>query len=213
MRNLKRTLSLVMAAAMLISMMVIGASAGYDDFTDKDEIVNTEAVATLVSLGVIAGKEDGSYYDPTGIVTRAEMAKMITVALNGGVEPVLGTKANPSYSDIDGHWAEDAINAAYGAGWVGGYPDGTFRPNNNITRAEVMSLVNRVLDREVDEDGMLDDMLTWIDNEPGTWYYEAVQEATNSHDYEREDADSVETWTQINEPIDWDQVEDDLLNN
>ena len=85
MRNLKRALSLVLAAAMLVGMMVVGASAaGYDDFTDKSEIVNTEAVATLVALNVINGKEDGSYFDPTGMVTRAEMAKMITVALHGG---------------------------------------------------------------------------------------------------------------------------------
>ncbi len=95
MRNLKRALSLVMAAAMLIGMMVVSASAAdnYEDFTDKDEIQNTEAVATMVSLGVINGKEDGSYFDPTGIVTRAEMAKLIAVSLNGGKDPVLGSGA------------------------------------------------------------------------------------------------------------------------
>ena len=101
MRNLKRALSLVMAMAMLIGMMTIGASAvSASDFTDADEVVNTEAVSVLTTLNVINGKEDGSYFDPTGIVTRAEMAKMITVALHGGEEPVLGTKTNPSYSDI-----------------------------------------------------------------------------------------------------------------
>ena len=176
------------------------------DFTDvNDSAWYANTVATLSNAGILAGYPDGSFR-PNDPITRAEFAAIATRFDD------LAT-ADSTFTDIDGHWAEDAINAAYGAGWVGGYPDGTFRPNNNITRAEVMSLVNRVLDREVDEDGMLDDMLTWTDNEPGTWYYEAVQEATNSHDYEREDVDSLETWTQINEPIDWDKVEDDLLNN
>ena len=176
------------------------------DFTDVNGSAwYANTVATLSNAGILAGYPDGSFR-PNDPITRAEFAAIATRFDDLAA-------ADSTFTDIDGHWAEDAINAAYGAGWVGGYPDGTFRPNNNITRAEVMSLVNRVLDREVDEDGMLDDMLTWIDNEPGTWYYEAVQEATNSHDYEREDADSVETWTQINEPIDWDQVEEALLNS
>ena len=176
------------------------------DFTDVNGSAwYANTVATLSNAGILAGYPDGSFR-PNDPITRAEFAAIATRFDDLAA-------ADSTFTDIDGHWAEDAINAAYGAGWVGGYPDGTFRPNNNITRAEVMSLVNRVLDREVDEDGMLDDMLTWIDNEPGTWYYEAVQEATNSHDYEREDADSVETWTQINEPIDWDQIEEELLNS
>ena len=106
MRNLKRALSLVMAAAMLIGMMVVsaGAASTYEDFTDKDEIVNTEAVNTMVSLGVINGKEDGSYFDPTGIVTRAEMAKLIAVSLNGGKDPVLGSGASTTqFSDTKGN--------------------------------------------------------------------------------------------------------------
>ena len=121
MRNLKRALSLVMAMAMLIGMMTIGASAvSASDFTDADEIVNTEAVSVLTTLNVINGKEDGSYFDPTGIVTRAEMAKMITVALHGGEEPVLGTKTNPSYSDIKGHWAESYIEYCTSVGIISG---------------------------------------------------------------------------------------------
>ena len=110
MRNLKRALSLVMAMAMLVGMMVIGASAAsYDDFTDKDKIVNQEAVSTMYALGVINGKEDGSYFDPTANVTRSEMAKMIVVALHGGKDPVLGINATPTFSDIDNHWAEAYI--------------------------------------------------------------------------------------------------------
>lgn len=175
------------------------------DFTDVNGSAwYANTVATLSNAGILAGYPDGSFR-PNDPITRAEFAAIATRFDDLAA-------ADSTFTDIDGHWAEDAINAAYGAGWVGGYPDGTFRPNNNITRAEVMSLVNRVLDREVDEDGMLDDMFTWIDNEPGTWYYEAVQEATNSHDYERKDADSLETWTKINDPIDWDKIEAELLN-
>ena len=106
MNNLKRVLSMGLTGAMLAGMMVVGASAA--DFKDADEIEHTDAVNTLVALNVINGKDDGSY-DPDGIVTRAEMAKLITVALNGGKDPIIGTKANPTYTDIDGHWAESYI--------------------------------------------------------------------------------------------------------
>ena len=83
MRNLKRALSLALAAIMLVGMMVVSASAaGFDDFSDKDEIVNKDAVSMLTILGVINGKEDGSFFDPAGNVTRAEMAKMIATVLN-----------------------------------------------------------------------------------------------------------------------------------
>ena len=93
MRNLKRTLSLALASVMLVGMMSVGASAvNASDFTDADEIVNKDAVSTMTALGIINGKEDGSYFDPTGNVTRAEMAKMLCVAINGGVDPVLGVK-------------------------------------------------------------------------------------------------------------------------
>ena len=87
MRNLKRALSLALAAIMLIGMMVVSASAtGLDDFSDKDKVVNKDAVSMLTPLGVINGKEDGSYFDPTGNVTRAEMAKMIATVLNQGAD-------------------------------------------------------------------------------------------------------------------------------
>ena len=136
MRNLKRALSLVMAAAMLIGMMVVSASAAdnYEDFTDKDEIQNTEAVATMVSLGVFNGKEDGSYFDPTGIVTRAEMAKIIAVSLNGGKDPVLGSgAATTQFSDTKGNWAEAYIAYCANLGIINGKGDGTFGPNEPVT--------------------------------------------------------------------------------
>ena len=144
MRNLKRALSLVLAAAMLIGMMVVSAgAAGSNDFTDKDEIVNNEAVSVLVTLGVINGKEDGSYFDPTGIVTRAEMAKMITVVLNGGKDPVLGVKDKPSFTDIKGTWAESYIEycTSPSVGVISGRGDGTFDPTATVTAAEAAKML------------------------------------------------------------------------
>ena len=136
MRNLKRTLSLVLAAMMLISMMVVGASAASKDFTDKDEIQNTEAVNTMVALNVIAGKEDGSYFDPTGTLTRAEMAKIVSYVMNGGVEPNIGTKVVPTYSDIDNHWAEAYIEYCTSMGIINGDGAGKFNPEGTLTASQ-----------------------------------------------------------------------------
>ena len=137
MRNLKRVLSLVMAAAMLVGLLVVSASAAdtYDDFTDKDEIVNTEAVNTMVSLGVITGKEDGSYFDPTGIVTRAEMAALIARCLNGGSDPLLGTgAATTQFSDVaSNYWAAPYIAYCANLGIINGKGDGTFGPEEPVT--------------------------------------------------------------------------------
>ena len=142
MRNLKRALSLVMAMAMLVGMMVIGASAAsYDDFTDKDKIVNQEAVSTMYALGVINGKEDGSYFDPTANVTRSEMAKMIVVALHGGKDPVLGVKAKPTFSDIDGHWAEAYIEYCASNEIISGRGNGKFDPDANVTGTEAAKML------------------------------------------------------------------------
>ena len=137
MRNLKRVLSLVMAVAMLVGLMVVSASAAgtYEDFTDKDEIENTEAVQTMVSLGVINGKEDGSYFDPDGTVTRAEMAKLIAVCLNGGKDPLLGTGAvTTQFSDVSSsYWAAPYIAYCANLGIINGRGDGTFGPEEPVT--------------------------------------------------------------------------------
>ncbi len=161
-----------------------------NDFTDvgADAWYN-ETVSTLANAGVLAGYEDGSFR-PNAPITRAEYAAIATRF----DDLAAGTS---SFTDISGHWAEAAINAAYSAGWVGGYEDGTFRPDQNITRAEAMALINRVLERAVDSDGMLDDMQRWVDCHPDAWYYADVQEATNSHDYEREEGEKYETWTEL----------------
>ena len=141
MRNLKRVLGLALAAVMVMSMMVVGASAAsYDDFSDKDEIVNKEAVQMLVELGVINGKDDGSY-DPTGIVTRAEMAKMICVVLNGGKDPSLGSTVTNSYTDTVGHWAAGYIEYCTQLGIVAGKGDGTFAPNDTVTATEASKML------------------------------------------------------------------------
>ncbi len=141
MRNLKRALSLALASVMVIGMMVVGASAAsYDDFSDKDEIVNKEAVQMLVELGVINGKDDGTY-DPTGIVTRAEMAKMICVVLNGGNDPSLGSTVTNSYTDTVGHWAAGYIEYCTQLGIVAGDGAGKFNPNATVTGSEAAKML------------------------------------------------------------------------
>ena len=144
MRNLKRALSLLLAAAMLIGMMVVGASAAgsLDDFSDKDEIVNQDAVSLLTILGVIEGKEDGSYFDPTGNVTRAEMAKMIATILNQGADiDGLYTGMNTGLTDVSGHWAESYINYCYSLGIIAGRGDGTFDPGATVTGNEAAKML------------------------------------------------------------------------
>ena len=138
MKNLKRALSFALATVMLVGMMVVGVSAA--DFGDADKIEHAEAVNTLVTLGVIKGKDDGNF-DPEGIVTRAEMAKMICVALNGGKDPVLGTKAVPTYTDIKGHWAESYIEYCSSLGIVAGRGDGSFDPDATVTATEAAKML------------------------------------------------------------------------
>ena len=138
MKNLKRLLSLALAGTILSGMMVMGASAA--DFTDADEIVNNEAVDTMVALNIINGNDDGTFA-PDRVVSRAEMAKMITVALNGGVDPVLGVKTTPTYTDIKGHWAEKYIEYCSGLGIISGRGNGTFDPAGTVTGTEAAKMM------------------------------------------------------------------------
>ena len=141
MRNLKRALSLALASVMVVSMMVVGAgAASYDDFSDKDEIVNQEAVQMLVELGVINGKDTGDF-DPTGIVTRAEMAKMICVVLNGGKDPSLGTTVTNTYTDTVNHWASGYIEYCTQLGIVAGDGTGKFNPDATVTGSEAAKML------------------------------------------------------------------------
>ena len=141
MRNLKRALSLALALVMVLSMMVVGAGAvSIDDFSDADQIVNQEAVTVLATLNVITGKDDGTY-DPTGTITRAEMATIICRVLNGGSDPVLGESVTDSYTDTASHWAKAYIEYCTTLGIVSGKGDGTFDPEGDVTVAEAAKMV------------------------------------------------------------------------
>ena len=128
---------------MLIGMMVVSASAtGLDDFSDKDKVVNKDAVSMLTTLGVINGKEDGSYFDPTGNVTRAEMAKMIATVLNQGADvDGLYVGMNTGLTDVKGHWAESYINYCYSLGIIAGRGNGKFDPAATVTGNEAAKML------------------------------------------------------------------------
>ena len=160
------------------------------------------AVSTLSSMGIITGYPDGTFR-PNAAITRAEFAA-IAARFDSN-----GDKTTAKFSDIATHWAKDEISIAYNNGWITGYPDGTFGPQRDITRAETMTLVNRVLNRQPEtEDDLLPNMMVWTDNaNPNAWYYLAVQEATNSHYYEFKTNSQYEKWTELRETRDWTQLE------
>ena len=173
----------------------------YSDVSEDDWYNN--AVSTLTNAGIIDGYEDGTF-KPNGNITRAEFA---TIAVRFFEATYEGENLFP---DIDGHWAQDYINEAANAGIVDGYPDGTFGPQKLITRAEAMTMVNRTIDRHPHEDHLLDDMIVWPDNPETAWYYEQVQEATNSHEYTMNTDDEqnpYEIWTELLPVRDWAQLE------
>ena len=156
MRNLKRALSLALASVMLVGMMSVGASAvNASDFTDADEIVNKDAVSTMTALGIINGKEDGSYFDPTGNVTRAEMAKMLCVAINGGVDPVLGVKDTPTFTDIKGTWAESYIEYCAANGIIAGRGNNKFDPTGTVSATEAAKMLLGVLGYSAEKSGLV----------------------------------------------------------
>lgn len=138
MKNLKRIFSLALAGTMLAGMLTVGASAAA--FTDAEDIQHDEAVNVLVSLNVINGQDDGSF-NPTGNVTRAQMAKMIAVTMNGGNDANTGTKTNPSFTDIKGHWAESYIEYCYDLGIISGRGNGIFDPEGKVTGLEATKMV------------------------------------------------------------------------
>jgi hypothetical protein len=150
---------------------------------------------------VIQGRDSG-LFDGGAYITRAEMATICSRLYTGA--PVEGTT---TFSDVSGHWAEQAIQTVSALGWVQGYPDGTFCPDNYITRAEAMTIINRMLGRAPETaDDLSADMKVWSDNDPSAWYYLAVQEATNSHEHSAK-GESGETWTLISDDPDWTQYE------
>ena len=134
------------------------------------------AITTMTNGNLMLGRT-GGVFDPGANITRAEFAVVAAQFSNAQYS------GPDKFTDISDHWARDYINRAANEGWIAGYPDGTFGPDRFITRAEVMALVNEVLERAPDADYMLDNMTVWPDNPESAWYYEDVQEATNSHSY------------------------------
>ncbi len=157
------------------------------------------AIATLTNIGIIHGYTDGTFR-PNAQITRAELATIIARFANLDVN----TK---TFNDITGHWAQKSIELAAGNGWINGYTDGTFRPNNKITRAETFAMINRVLDRQTKSaDDLLpqSEMNMWSDNmDESAWYYRDVQEATNYHKCDRVGDSIYEKWTAKITDIDW----------
>ena len=160
-------------------------------------------VSSLANMNAISGYEDGTFR-PNEPITRAELAAMAVRFY----EAFEAEYEEGTFLDVDGdEWYADAIAAAEELGILGGYPDGTVRPNNNITRAETCAIVNRVLERRPHDEhlGDVKDMRTWPDNQPGAWYYADMQEATNGHYYEWIDIDGskFEEWTEVDKDYDW----------
>ena len=168
------------------------------------------AVSVMAAMGILKGYSDGTFM-PNKAITRAEMA---TIAARFARMTGVDVTTNNTFTDIEGHWAKNDIEFAAAVGWVNGYPDGSFHPQDNITRAEFMTLANRMLERQPEEESdLLDDMIKWPDNSPSDWWYLAVQEATNSHEYTRKGKTvpylsfEYETWLVMLEMRDWSAFE------
>ena len=159
------------------------------------------AVSTLSSMGIVKGHNDGTFA-PNAPITRAEFAAIAARFDDKN------TDTSSKFTDIASHWAKNEIGIAANKGWINGYPDGTFRPNQYITRAEAMTLVNRVLNRLPENSSdLLDSMIKWPDNSDASqWFYLAVQEATNSHYYKTKE-NKFEKWTKLRETRDWTELE------
>ena len=173
----------------------------YSDVSADDWFNN--AVSTLTNAGVLDGYEDGTF-KPNGNITRAEFATITARFFEATYD------GENLFPDIEGHWAQDYINEAANAGIVNGYEDGTFRPQQYITRAEAVTMVNRTIERHPDADHLLDDMIVWPDNPETAWYYEQIQEATNSHEYTMNTDDEqnpYEIWTKLLPNRDWSELE------
>lgn len=171
------------------------------DVSDFSDVSSSDwygtTVATLADMGIVKGYEDGTFR-PNAPITRAEFAAIATRFFDE-----TGATYEPgTFTDVTGsEWFAGAIMDAVNLGLIGGYEDGTVRPNNNITRAEACAIVNRTLGRVPDADHLLpeDEMKTWPDNSESAWFYADMQEATNGHEYEwiTEDGNKIENWTDL----------------
>ena len=170
----------------------------YTDVAD-DYWANT-AISTMTGLGIVQGRSTTTF-DPKAPITRAQFAAICARFDTGK------SSGTQSFTDIKGHWAEKYIERAAELGWIKGFEDGSFRPDTYITRAQAMTMINRVLNRiPEDESDLLPGMNVWPDCNPGNWFYLTVQEATNSHDFKHK-AGSYETWTGMNKDPDWTRYE------
>ena len=158
-------------------------------------------ISTMSALGIITGYPDGTF-KPNKPITRAEFA-----AIAARFDETQSGKS-ATFSDVIGHWAAKEIGIAYYNDWIKGYPDGTFKPDQNITRAEAMTLINRVLERKPESPAdLLTNMNKWTDNlDTSKWYYLDVQEATNSHGYTHKTF-NYELWRQMLPDPDWSRYE------
>ena len=171
-------------------------------FTDvaADYWANT-AISTMASLGVFKGRT-ADRFDPNAPITRGEFAAVCARFDDSSVQ------SSNAFSDIDGYWAKQEILRAAALGWVQGYQDGTFRPTASITRAQVVTMINRVLCRQPETaSDLLRGMTTFTDCAEGDWCYLAIQEAANSHDYVGKSGSIYESWTDLNKSADWSKYE------
>ena len=173
-----------------------------NDFTDvkKGDWYNN-AISTCTKAGILKGYEDGTF-KPNQTISREEFA---AIAARFASEEV---PAGGMFKDIAGRWSEKDIERAAAMGWIKG-SNGLFRPVDKITRAEVIVIVNRMLDRVPDADHMLPDMKTFADNTPDMWWYADVQEATNSHEYDRAEDGVTGIWTSLLPEQDWAALEEE----
>lgn len=174
----------------------------YTDVNAGDWFNN--AISTLSNAGIVTGYNDGTFR-PNQPITRGEMAKIIANFANLN-------KGTKSFTDLSGHWSKSYVELAAGNGWIAGYPDGSFRPDQKITRAETVTMINRVLERVPAKELRLlsrSIMLTFPDNNPGDWYYIAIQKASNSHEYQRSVYETTgdEMWTKLIDNVDWTKLE------
>ena len=179
--------------------------SGFSDV--KSSAWYNNAISTLTKAGILKGYEDGTF-QPNGYITRAEFATIAIRFFSGVYE------GEDLFPDIKGHWAEDYINNAANKGLVKGYEDGTFGPDRYITRAEAVTLVNRTLNRHPHNDGLHQDMLRWPDNmDTSKWYYADMQEATNSHEPDKNQSTAdKEYWGKMLPIRDWEALEKEWSN-
>lgn len=184
------------AAAVLTRLKGLKGDDAAPTFTDTPSNWYNRYINAVVEAGYMKGYPDGSFR-PAEQITRAEVAQMI-------LQFEESAEKTAPFSDTDGHWAKAAIDRAYASGNIDGYPDGSFRPDENITRAEAAKIMNRLFNRKVDERGLTpalknpEDIAAFSDLEKSHWGYYEITEAANTHRFYRADKDALdEIWTRI----------------